>query len=140
VLLFTRPGLALPEWLPKQHRLARTPGFLAATLGALRAQIGPGGQREVLREEIRTLTMPTLVVWGARNRVFPARQADDATAWLEKGHLVVIPRLRHLSQVERPDRFADTLGRFLDEMVLLRDGTENPRIRPGRRSDETQAG
>jgi pimeloyl-ACP methyl ester carboxylesterase len=64
VLLFTRPGLALPEWLPKQHRLARTPGFLAATLGALRAQIGPGGQREVLHEEIRTLTMPTLVVWG----------------------------------------------------------------------------
>jgi pimeloyl-ACP methyl ester carboxylesterase len=68
--LFTYPGLAPPERFSEQHRLARTPDPLDATLGALRAQIGPGGQREVLLEESHTLTMPTLVVWGARDRVF----------------------------------------------------------------------
>jgi pimeloyl-ACP methyl ester carboxylesterase len=63
-LLFAHPHLVPAEWLSEQHWLARTPGFLEATLGALRAQIGPGGQREVLLEELHTLTMPTLLVWG----------------------------------------------------------------------------
>jgi pimeloyl-ACP methyl ester carboxylesterase len=125
-LLFAHPRLVPAEWLSEQHRLARTPGFLEATLGALRAQIGPGGQREVLLEELHTLTMPTLLVWGACDRIFPRRQAEDAIALLEKGRLAVIPDCGHLPQVECPDRFADTLGRFLDEMKPLTGSTESP--------------
>ncbi len=35
--------------------------------------------------------------------------------------------LNHLlPQIEHPDRFADTLGRFLDEMEPFRDCMENP--------------
>ena len=115
MLLFARPGLAPAGWLAEQRRLAQVPGFLEATLGALRAQTGPVGQREVLLEDLRTLTMPTLVVWGAQDGVFPGRQAREATARLEKGSLAVVPDCGHLPQVEHPDRFAGTLGRFLVE-------------------------
>jgi pimeloyl-ACP methyl ester carboxylesterase len=58
---------------------------VVATLDALRAQIGTVGQGEVLLEDLHTLTMPTLVVWGVRDRVFPGRQTKDATARLEQG-------------------------------------------------------
>ena len=34
------------------------------------------------------------------------------------------------AQIEHPDRFADTLGRFLDEMEPLRDGMKNPANTP----------
>jgi 4,5:9,10-diseco-3-hydroxy-5,9,17-trioxoandrosta-1(10),2-diene-4-oate hydrolase len=100
-LLFARPWLAPPAWLAEQYRLARTPGFLEATLAALRAQVGPGGQREVLLEELPALTMPILIVWGARDR--------------EERHPAFIPDCGHLPHVERPDRFAEVLGRFLGE-------------------------
>jgi pimeloyl-ACP methyl ester carboxylesterase len=78
--------LAPPAWLAEQYRLARTLGFLEATLAALRAQVGPGGQRKVLLEELPALTMPTLILWGARDRVFPRHQ--DAAARLREKHLL----------------------------------------------------
>jgi 4,5:9,10-diseco-3-hydroxy-5,9,17-trioxoandrosta-1(10),2-diene-4-oate hydrolase len=114
-LLFAHPHLVPAEWLAEQRRLARRPGFLEAALSALRAQISPGGQREVLLEDLPSLTMPTLVVWGARDRVFPRRQAQSAVDRLKEGSLAVLPDCGHLPQVERPDRFAAVLGRFLDE-------------------------
>jgi 4,5:9,10-diseco-3-hydroxy-5,9,17-trioxoandrosta-1(10),2-diene-4-oate hydrolase len=114
-LLFAHPHLVPAGWLAEQRSLARRPGFLEAALAALRAQISPGGQREVLLEDLPSLTMPTLVVWGARDRVFPRRQAQSAADRLKEGSLAVLPDCGHLPQVERPDRFAAVLGRFLDE-------------------------
>jgi pimeloyl-ACP methyl ester carboxylesterase len=102
------------------------PGFLEATLSALRAQVSPGGQREVLLEDLHVLTTPTLVVWGAHDRVFPRRHAKGAINSLENGSLVVIPECGHMPQIERPDCFADALARFLDEMERLTDGAEKP--------------
>ena len=40
-LLFARPGRAPEAWVSEQYRLARTPGFLAAQLAALRAELDP---------------------------------------------------------------------------------------------------
>jgi 2-hydroxy-6-oxonona-2,4-dienedioate hydrolase len=114
-LLFAHPHLVPAGWLAEQRRLARRPGFLEAALAALRAEISPGGQREVLLEDLPSLAMPTLVVWGARDRVFPRHQAQDAADRLKEGSLAFIPDCGHLPQVERPERFADILCRFLDE-------------------------
>ena len=108
-------GSSLRAWLAEQYRLARTPGFLEATLAALRAQAGPGGQREVLLEELRALTAPTLIVWGTRDRVFPRRHAEDAAARLREVRPVFIPDCGHLPHIEPPGRFAEVLGRFLDK-------------------------
>ena len=114
-LLFAHPHLVPAGWLAEQRSLARRPGFLETALAALRAQISPGGQREVLLEDLTSLTMPTLVVWGARDRVFPRRQAENAADRLEEGSLVFIPDCGHLPHVERPDRFVEVLGRFLEK-------------------------
>ena len=114
-LLFARPWSAPRAWLAEQYRLARTPGFLEATLAALRAQADPGGQREVLLEELQAIAAPTLIVWGTRDRVFPRRHAEDAAARLREGRPVFIPDCGHLPHVERPGRFVEVLGRFLDE-------------------------
>lgn len=46
-LLFARPANVPREWLAEQRRLALSPGYLEAHLRALRAQVDPGGQREV---------------------------------------------------------------------------------------------
>ncbi len=60
-----------------------------------------------------SLQVPTLVVWGARDRVFPDPQAKDAAARLRNGSLTVIPDCGHMPHVECPDRFLTTLDGFL---------------------------
>jgi len=111
-LLFARPGSVPREWLAEQRRLALSSGYLEAHLTALRAQVSPGGQREVLVDRLSLLKIPTLVVWGGRDRVFPKSQARDAAARLHEGSLAVIPDCGHMPHVECPGRFLAALNGF----------------------------
>src|SRR5918911_2472619 len=78
-LHFADPPRSVPcEWLAEQCRLALSPGYLEAHLRVLRAIVGPLGQREVLVDRLPSLRVPTLVVWGERDRVFPRSQARGA--------------------------------------------------------------
>lgn len=112
-LLFAHPTGVPREWLAEQRRLALSPGYLEAHLTVLRALVEPAGQREVLVDRLPLLEMPTLVVWGARDRVFPESQARDAAARLGRGSLSVIPDCGHLPHIECPDRFVTALDRCL---------------------------
>jgi pimeloyl-ACP methyl ester carboxylesterase len=112
-LLFAHPWEAPREWLAEQCRLARSPGYLEAHLAVLRALVSPAGQREVLLERLPHLEVPTLVMWGERDRVFPESQGRRAAARLRVGALETIPDSGHLPHVERPDAFVAALGRFL---------------------------
>jgi pimeloyl-ACP methyl ester carboxylesterase len=113
-LLFAHPPRSVPrEWLAEQRRLALSPGYLEAHLSALRAQVGFRGQREVLVDRLPLLEMPTLVVWGTRDRVFPESQARDAAARLQDGSLALISDCGHMPHVECPDRFLAALDEFL---------------------------
>lgn len=95
--------------MAEQRRLARLPGFLEATLSALRAEIDLTGQREVSLDELPQLAMPTLVIWGALDGVFPPRQAPAAVERLPNGRLAVIPACGHLPHVEAPEEFVGAL-------------------------------
>ncbi len=111
-LLFAHPQLAPAPWTAEQYRLAQLPGFLEAALAALRAQLDLDGQREVLLDRLPYLKMPTPVVWGARDRVFPPSQAQDAVSRLPKGSLTLIPDCGHMPHVECPVRFVAALDEF----------------------------
>jgi len=77
LLFFARPWQIPLKWLKDQYRLAQLPNFTEATLATLRSTVGPSGQREVLLDELPRLQMPTLLVWGDRDRVLPVSQARD---------------------------------------------------------------
>jgi pimeloyl-ACP methyl ester carboxylesterase len=116
VLLFADPPRRVPrEWLAEQCRLALSPGYLEAHLTVLRALVDPGGQREVLVDQLPLLKIPTLVVWGARDRVFPQSQAKEAVAQLPVGSLSLVPECGHMPHVECPDLFLAALDDFLGE-------------------------
>jgi pimeloyl-ACP methyl ester carboxylesterase len=111
-LLFARPWGAPRWWLAEQCRLARSPGYLETHLATLRALVSPAGQREVLLDRLPLLEVPTLAVWGERDRVFPESQGRGAAARLREGSLELIPDCGHLPHAERPDAFVAALGRF----------------------------
>lgn len=112
-LLFADPARIPAAWVDEQKRLARQPAFAAATLAALRAIATPAGQRDVLLWHLSRLTMPTLVLWGANDLVFPAWQACAAAAQLRRGQLGIVPACGHLPHVERPAETARALAGFL---------------------------
>ena len=112
-LVFARPRRVPRKWLEEQYRLARLPGFLQAQLATVRGQVGLRGQREVLVDRLPDLRIPTLVLWGARDRVLPISQAHGAIDGLENGFLEILPDCGHLPQVEQPERFASAPDGFL---------------------------
>jgi len=113
-LLFAHPPVSVPrEWLAEQCRLAQSSGYLEAHLTVLRALVSPFGQREVMVDRLTSLKIPTLVVWGARDRVFPESHAREAVGRLREGSLALIPDCGHMPHVECPDRFLAALDEFL---------------------------
>jgi 2-hydroxy-6-oxonona-2,4-dienedioate hydrolase len=113
-LLFAHSPKSVPrEWLAEQCRLAQSPGYLEAHLTVLRTLVSPLGQREVLVDRLSELEIPTLVIWGARDRVFPESQAIEAVSHLQEGSLALIPDCGHVPHVECPDRFLAALGGFI---------------------------
>ena len=114
-LLFGGPQRIPVKWLKEQYRLARLPGFLKGQLATVRAQVGLRGQREILLDRLPSLRVPTLVVWGERDRVLPPDQAREAISRIPDGSLEIIPGCGHLPQVERPDQVAQILVRFLNQ-------------------------
>jgi len=116
--LFAHPPRSVPrKWIAEQKRLALSPGYLEAHLSVLRALVSPFGQCEVLVERLPALAIPTLVVWGARDRVFPPSQARKAYCRLQEGSLALIPNCGHMPHVECPDRLLPALEEFLARWV-----------------------
>jgi pimeloyl-ACP methyl ester carboxylesterase len=116
-LLFAHSTSVPREWLAEQRRLALAPGYLEAHLTVLRALVSPLGQRKVLMDRLHFLKIPTLVVWGARDRVFPQSQAREAVSRLQEGSLALIPDCGHMPHVECPDHFLVAFEEFHTKWV-----------------------
>jgi pimeloyl-ACP methyl ester carboxylesterase len=92
------------------------PAARQAFLATLRAVIGGGGQRVSARDRLYlTEPMPTLVVWGERDRLIPAAHGRWAHAAMPWSRLELLPGVGHFPHLEAPDRLAAVLAGWLDE-------------------------
>jgi pimeloyl-ACP methyl ester carboxylesterase len=72
-------------------------------------------QRALLRElpaitrSLATITAPSVVMIGTRDRIIPVRAAIDVANALPAGRLVVVPNAGHLLPFEQPDAIADAV-------------------------------
>ena len=80
-----------------------------AAMARQRSQLRPGAQAE----RISKIKTPTLILWGGRDRLFPAPLAERFHAHIENSELVVFPELGHLLQEEDPESTMAPLERFL---------------------------
>ena len=81
----------------------------------LRSVISPSGQIVNANDRLYLAAhLPTLVVWGADDRVLPAAHAAAAHASLPGSEVVILDRSGHFPQNEEPDAFADAFRSFLD--------------------------
>ncbi len=61
------------------------------------------------------ITLPTLLLWGERDRVVPPAMGERLAGVLPRSTLVVLPGCGHLPQEEQPQESLAVLRRFLQE-------------------------
>jgi pimeloyl-ACP methyl ester carboxylesterase len=90
----------------------------------LRAVIDPGGQAVSALDRLYLAShVPTLIVWGARDRIIPASHGVAAHAAIPGSRLVTFEDAGHFPHCEAPERFAAALLEFMD-------GTKPTRMSP----------
>ena len=67
-----------------------------------------------LREAIRGIRLPTLVIVGAEDPATPPEKAEEIHARIPGSHLEVIPDAAHLVNIEQDVAFDASLLGFLD--------------------------
>jgi len=100
-----------PDQLPgplvaEQVRGSGKPGFVPA-LDALTDY--------PIRDRLGEIACPTLIVWGAEDKLVPARDADEFARLIPNSRKVVWPQTGHMAMLERPAAFNALLQAFLDE-------------------------
>jgi pimeloyl-ACP methyl ester carboxylesterase len=103
--IFNYPNRVRPELLQEQiDPSIRSPGFA----DSIRA-IGGYDTRHRLTE----IEIPTLVVWGLKDRIVPVEAAIGYHRLIPESRLELFERTGHVPQMERPARFNQLLDAFI---------------------------
>jgi len=94
-------------WRPLKIR-----GTRRAALAAIRTD--PSAYRG-LEGRVR---VPTLILWGERDRLLSPRDAENVRSRIPGARLVLVPDAGHLPQRERPEAFAAAVAGFLGRLPV----------------------
>jgi pimeloyl-ACP methyl ester carboxylesterase len=74
----------------------------------------------VVEDRLPELRMPTLLIWGRHDHIFPASHAQAAKGRIPNGRLEIFDESGHTPQMEEPDRFNRLVLDFLQEPASRR--------------------
>jgi pimeloyl-ACP methyl ester carboxylesterase len=116
-----RPDRVKTTWsderIANHGTLLSSPEYRAAYLSALRSIAGVRQLRGGIgvQDRLSELRMPTLLIWGRHDHIFPARHAEAAKDKLACGRVVIFEESGHTPQMEEPERFNRLVLDFLTE-------------------------
>ena len=103
-----------PRQVARALRPLSEPGSREAFLQTLRSVIDIRGQRVSARDRLYLLkAIPTLVVWGERDRTIPIAHGIDAHEAIPHSRFATLPRAAHFPHIEDPEGLAGVLAEFL---------------------------
>jgi pimeloyl-ACP methyl ester carboxylesterase len=70
-----------------------------------------------LISEVRTITVPTLILWGREDRVIPLKVGEQLHQLLPNSTLQVIEKCGHIPQEEKPEETVTLISNFLTAPV-----------------------
>ena len=66
-----------------------------------------------LAKRIHRVAAPTLLIWGAQDRIVPPAYAEDYRRYLPRAEVTILPDAGFLPQDEQPEALAETVEEFL---------------------------
>lgn len=100
-----------------------------AFLRTLRAVIDPRGQSVSAADKLWLAAgIPTLIIWGAEDRIIPVKHAHAAHAAIPGSWLEIIEGVGHYVHCEAPDRFVEALTEFIESTRPARIKVSRKRI------------
>jgi pimeloyl-ACP methyl ester carboxylesterase len=123
--LFHNPQFATPERQQHAQLLAGQPDRarsylrVARFLGDWRG-VRPGW-RDTLTRRLAERRLPTLVVWGDRDQVLPARHLEQARRLYPHARSHLFAQTGHLPQIERAAEFNALVLSFMEENTLTQE-------------------
>jgi pimeloyl-ACP methyl ester carboxylesterase len=107
--VYGHPGKVTPELVDLYYAITLREGNRQALVQRF-AQAQPGA----LAERIAELRLPTLIIWGGRDRLIPLENAQRFRRDLADSRLVVFDDLGHVPHEEDPGRTVAAVLQFLD--------------------------
>lgn len=109
------PAVLEPWLIEEVYQERILPGNRDALYMAFRTNVGLLGLQnwQHYQRQMLSLPHPTLIVWGAEDRLIPVRHAYDAAPRLKDGRLHVFERCGHWPFYERADEFNRLVLDFL---------------------------
>lgn len=108
-MLFYDKRFVTDEWIEQNLEMARLPGARSSFLSVLRYGVNLGGLRpEILKPllmRIPKITSPTLIVWGAQDRIIPLSHAHIGHKMMANSQLHIFDRCGHVPQIEKAQEF-----------------------------------
>jgi pimeloyl-ACP methyl ester carboxylesterase len=105
-IVVRHPDRLPPALAAEQLRGAGKPGFLQGLQAVLDYDI---------RERLPEIACPTLIVWGAGDRLITVKDADVFAELIPNSRKVVFADTGHMAMLERPAEFNELLEGFLVE-------------------------
>lgn len=105
------PFRAAMAQMPDAQRRA-----MAANRATLQVYTGTRMSDPSLLGRLASVRTPTLVVWGAADRVIPPAHGEAFTQAIPGARSVSIATAGHMPQLETPDLLAQEIGKFADEL------------------------
>jgi pimeloyl-ACP methyl ester carboxylesterase len=103
------------EYVLDRYEGLRAPGAASAFLRTLRSVVDTRGQVVTMLDRCYLAqAMPTLLIWGARDRIVPVRHARLAHAAMPGSRLEVFAKAGHFPHHTDPARFLRLLLDFVD--------------------------
>jgi pimeloyl-ACP methyl ester carboxylesterase len=117
--LVANPSRLLPVHREVALAAADQPGAASSWLSLVRTAV-TGPLTYALRPELARLAVPTLFVWGERDRFGPPRLGQEMAALMPDASLAVVPDAGHLPWLDRPEEVGDRVTSFLSAPILSR--------------------
>jgi|APHM01.1.fsa_nt_gi Predicted hydrolases or acyltransferases (alpha/beta hydrolase superfamily) len=95
------------------HEILQQPGYGRAMRSWQRSEFRLYGFRTCYLDDLARLAVPTLLVHGANDTLFPSAWSERADERLDNSELHVFEKCGHWPPRERPDQFNDVLSAFM---------------------------
>lgn len=106
--------LVTPEWVESVWRTLTTRDTALRVLRFVRA-----ARRDTVAADLGRIHVPTLLVWGAEDRITPPAIAGRFASLIPGAQLVFLRRCGHAPMLEQPVAFGAVVRAWLEDMDLI---------------------